>query len=216
MSEVHSINESSIRTDPRMPVTTSVINLIALNIIQWGVDRNIVGGATPQRQFLKLMSEFGELGDAIAKNDIEGIKDGIGDSFVVLMLIGAMLGLKPLIIDALPTWISFTKFSPIIGEEEPTIESSYARTADKMTYLGLVVCMDSNSEGSHPVLNCVGHLSRIAASYELTMETCALHAYNEIKDRTGVLFNGTFIKSTDARYADALAQIALQRASTHV
>ena len=36
-------------------------------------------GSTPQKQFIKLIEEFGELCAGIARNDKEKIKDSIGD-----------------------------------------------------------------------------------------------------------------------------------------
>lgn len=191
------------------------IQRIIVSIIQWGIERNIVGGATAQKQFLKLMSEFGELGDAIAKNDIEGIKDGIGDSFVVIVLMAAILGHSESLIveftdpkESLPKERLYDE-----GNPEP-IEFVYAIASDKMTYFGLTAQSES-SYSMDAIFKCISWLSLIAARYELTMEVCALHAYNEIKDRTGVLFNGTFIKSTDARYEDAMTQIAARRAESN-
>lgn len=186
-----------------------------IHIYQWGVDRNIVGGASAQKQYLKLMSEFGELGDSIAKNNIEGIKDGIGDAFVVLVLIAAILGLREEFIFKLEASIP-RNVSATDAEDELSTEDLYILASDKMTYLGITIVGNKANEPSRfsidGLLRASQFLALIGAKYGLTMETCAWYAYNEIKDRKGVLFNGTFIKSTDARYDDALAQIAAQRA----
>ena len=56
-------------------------------IEQWAEDRNLISGSTPQKQFIKLMEEFGELCAGIARNDKEKIKDSIGDCFVVTVII---------------------------------------------------------------------------------------------------------------------------------
>lgn len=53
------------------------------NIEQWAEDRNLIEGSTSQKQFIKLMEEFGELCSGIAKNKKDVIKDSIGDCFVV-------------------------------------------------------------------------------------------------------------------------------------
>lgn len=55
----------------------------------WAEDRNIIEGATPQAQFVKLIEEIGELAQGMAKNRIEAIKDGIGDAVVVLTILAA-------------------------------------------------------------------------------------------------------------------------------
>lgn len=52
-------------------------------VIDWHDDRNLILGSTDKDQYLKLVSEVGELGDNIAKgNDIQ---DDIGDILVVLI-----------------------------------------------------------------------------------------------------------------------------------
>jgi NTP pyrophosphatase (non-canonical NTP hydrolase) len=61
-------------------------------IRQWAADRNLIEGATPQAQFVKLMEETGELASGIAKSRIDEIKDGIGDSVVVLTILAAQYG----------------------------------------------------------------------------------------------------------------------------
>jgi len=60
-------------------------------IEQWGFDRLIIQNSQDCRnQFLKLVSEIGELGDALAKGDDDEIGDAIGDSIVVLTMIAAI------------------------------------------------------------------------------------------------------------------------------
>lgn len=58
----------------------------------WANARNIILGATPQAQFVKLIEEVGELATGMAKNRTELIKDGIGDAVVVLTILAAQYG----------------------------------------------------------------------------------------------------------------------------
>lgn len=95
-------------------------------IAQWGYERNIIQAGTPKDQFVKLMSEIGELADHIAKSDREGIRDDIGDCMVVLTMIAYQNGLSV---------------------------------------------------------------------YE-----CLEQAYNDIKDRKGILYQGVFVKESDPLY----------------
>ena len=53
-------------------------------IIEWAAERGIFQESTPELQFVKLMTEIGELGDAMLRDDIADIEDGIGDAMVVL------------------------------------------------------------------------------------------------------------------------------------
>lgn len=68
---------------------TTTIELIR----QWAHDRNIIDGATPQAQFVKLIEEIGELAQGIAKSRPEAIADGIGDAVVVLTILAAQHGM---------------------------------------------------------------------------------------------------------------------------
>jgi NTP pyrophosphatase (non-canonical NTP hydrolase) len=59
-------------------------------VIQWAKDRNFFdnNGTSANAQFVKLVSEIAELGEAIQKNnDSLRTIDGIGDSLVVLAII---------------------------------------------------------------------------------------------------------------------------------
>lgn len=62
-------------------------------ILAWANDRNLVEGATPHAQMLKLTEEVGELAAGIAKGNLEATKDAIGDCVVVLTILAAQHGL---------------------------------------------------------------------------------------------------------------------------
>lgn len=104
--------------------------LLINKVKQWSYNRNIIKGSTSKDQFIKLVSEIGELADDLSKRDKEKIKDSIGDILVILINI-------------------------------------------------------SEQEG-------------------LDLDECLEHAYNEIKDREGVMFNGVFVKTTDPTYENIL------------
>ncbi len=59
------------------------------DIRNWAEARNIVAGATREKQFVKLMEEIGELANGIAKSREHEIMDGIGDAVVVLTILAA-------------------------------------------------------------------------------------------------------------------------------
>lgn len=63
------------------------------NLIRsWAYDRNLIEGATPQAQMLKMTEEVGELAAGIARSKISDTKDAIGDCVVVLTILAAQLG----------------------------------------------------------------------------------------------------------------------------
>lgn len=115
-----------------MAVESGCGNLIR-RIAIWGDDRNILKGGTPKDQFVKLISEIGELADHIAKNNKEKIKDDIGDCMVVLTMIAYQNG--------------------------------------------------------------------------LSMNECLEQAYNDIKDRKGILYQGVFVKESDPLYAEVCEKV---------
>lgn len=64
---------------------------LEIKIIQWAEARKIIPNSTPEAQFLKAVSEIGELADAINKGDMAAIKDAVGDVQVCLINMCALL-----------------------------------------------------------------------------------------------------------------------------
>jgi NTP pyrophosphatase (non-canonical NTP hydrolase) len=62
------------------------------SILNWAHDRNILAGSSAQAQFLKTISEVGELADNLNKRRYEAAKDDIGDILVTLIIIAEMIG----------------------------------------------------------------------------------------------------------------------------
>lgn len=58
----------------------------------WAEARNLIKGSTPDKQFLKLAEEVGEIAAALARGNLEEAKDGIGDTVVVLTILAEQLG----------------------------------------------------------------------------------------------------------------------------
>lgn len=77
---------------PRRDAVKSADYLIEL-VEKWAEDRQIIAHSDAKAQALKLVSEVGELADAIIKNDEAGVVDGIGDCTVVLIILAKLSGL---------------------------------------------------------------------------------------------------------------------------
>lgn len=70
-------------------INSNGYNNLIDDVIDWGKQRNLTQNKTKEQQmaqYAKTVEEIGELGTAIAKGDTEGIKDGIGDAIVTLIL----------------------------------------------------------------------------------------------------------------------------------
>jgi NTP pyrophosphatase (non-canonical NTP hydrolase) len=64
-------------------------------VTEWAKDKDILKKENASKQMLKVMEEVGETAGALAKNREEEIKDGIGDSFVTLIILAKQLGYEP-------------------------------------------------------------------------------------------------------------------------
>ena len=69
-------------------------NELELKVLRWAEARHIIPNSSSQVQALKLVSEVGELCDALIKKDRDGVIDGIGDSLVVLIILADIEGLN--------------------------------------------------------------------------------------------------------------------------
>lgn len=65
------------------------------NVVNWAMDKDILKRDNAPKQTMKVMEELGETAGAILKNKEEEIKDGLGDSFVTLIILSKQLGLEP-------------------------------------------------------------------------------------------------------------------------
>lgn len=76
-------------TKVALPNTNELFELIRV----WAKEKGIFDNSNPEKQFLKLIEEVGELSEAMQKKDYPAIQDGIGDAVVVLTLLAEMHGL---------------------------------------------------------------------------------------------------------------------------
>jgi len=65
------------------------------DVLQWGLDRNLIVPQNQLKQALKMVPEIATLCDAIIKNDEEKQIDGIGDVLVTVIILSEQLGYDP-------------------------------------------------------------------------------------------------------------------------
>ncbi len=63
---------------------------VEMNIIRWSEARGIIQNSTSAAQFIKAVSEMGELADAISKRNRNDIVDALGDVLVCLVNVAAL------------------------------------------------------------------------------------------------------------------------------
>lgn len=163
-------------------------------IHQWAKERGIFDKSTPFDQLLKTHEEVGELIKACYDDDRPAIQDAIGDVMVTL--------------------INYCYFKEV--DFIPIIRKSLERpntTRASLWFIALEVNRTLNSlifdEARNNVFDTLEYISfticrmlrplnSIALLEDTTLEECLNIAYNEIKNRTGRIINGKFIK--DEKY----------------
>ena len=160
------------------------------NVVEWGQDRGLdkVGHEAQARYTLK---ETAELLDAYADKDIDAINDAIGDILVTL-LVGASNDDD--ILESVAEWIQDDKLEISGVDPSGIFGVEYALLSNKCFNL----LHSKPSDLSY--IKCVMQLDYIAEiinhefNQSLSLQDCLELAYNEIKNRTGKLVNGQFIK----------------------
>lgn len=158
-------------------------------IEQWATDRNIIKGSKPIDQAMKLFSEFGELADNVGKG--RDCRDDIGDIFVVLTIISKQHS------DSIFDFI----------DESPWDYSHVESKKDLVEYLCMSLALFSGEYSDNKAGDCIAILERLCDMHGYTLQECVKIAYNDIKDRRGIMSNGVFIKESDPAYSSIIASI---------
>lgn len=66
------------------------ISIVTNDILNWATERDL-HTADPNKQMLKLVEEFGELGEGMAKGNGDLIKDALGDMYVVMTILAMQM-----------------------------------------------------------------------------------------------------------------------------
>ncbi len=72
----------------------SSYNELELAVVQWAEARGIIQNSTAEAQFMKAVSEIGELADALNKGRMDEVKDAVGDVLVCLINMCAILDIS--------------------------------------------------------------------------------------------------------------------------
>ena len=145
-------------------------------VIDWGKARGLyhpTDGATPESQYLKFLTEIGELADALLKQDDAKIKDAIGDCMVCLIAKLELEGNK--------------HYSEELIEKEIYLyENNH-----KVFNISHILSINTDFYHSSQSLAMLLVIEKRLGFYYCE---CLEIAYNEIKDRKGKMINREFIK----------------------
>lgn len=149
-------------------------------IVEWHHARNLIDGATDKTQFMKLISEFGELSDNMAQGAC--IKDDIGDMAVVLINIAERNACVESLTDNHLTCVT-VDYQDLLSELDSLSATVFLETR-KHYQVSINECLIEAWEALKGFAKCQG----------LDFNQCLDVAYNDIKNRTGKMINGCYVK----------------------
>lgn len=165
------------------------------NIEAWGIERELDKKGTVEGQQIKTAEEISELIKGISKNNLNLIKDSIGDVFVTLV-IGNMINCK----------FDMTKTCDSCKHKFDRLPKGYISydKSKQIRFLADKIGMILRSGYERGVLEGTQYLlMSIADTYGLDFVECVESAYNEIVNRKGKMIDGTFVKEEDLKKIEA-------------
>lgn len=153
-------------------------------VIEWAIERKFHTESTAAAQEAKAFEEFGEACGALARLNgetdpvkremrLNQLKDGIGDTLVVLTIMSLQLGREAI-------W----------DERERTGEPI-------INYPSYSVAVIASQIAEYRFDRARDMLAVMAREHGLTLDECQEQAWGEIKDRKGEMRGGRFIKAGD-------------------
>ncbi len=155
-------------------------------IIAWAVDRELDKKGTVEGQSIKTAEEIAELIIGISKDNIEIIKDSIGDVYVTLV-IGNMLDMNLDVFEEYYKEIKRNIKTYMDEDKKEEIDCLAQEITDVLR----------NGYYEDTLYYGLANLMAIADIYGLDFKECVEAAYKEIANRKGKTVNGTFIKEED-------------------
>lgn len=156
------------------------MNELIQKVEQWAIDRNL-HTADSKGQALKVVEEFTEMLIADREDNVEGIIDGVGDTYVTLIILCKQLD------------IDFSKFFKMVENEW----GAYNVPEEALNYLVSGLAKKNKDDFTLGMIYILATLIYVEWERQLTPEQCLSVAYNEIKDRKGRMIDGVFVKESD-------------------
>jgi hypothetical protein len=162
-------------------------------ILDWAEERNLLTQGDVFMQLEKSREENSELTKAITKYEkgnaqaYDEIKDAIGDVYVTLVVASEIRGLP---VHEIFKNVKFREYDSYHWQHYTNL----LRVYDGMLYLSCVNEDSPHYNTPETLNNYIGFLNSIAVEYNFTLVECIEYAYNQIKERTGKIVDGTFVK----------------------
>ena len=167
------------------------MKIYARKIRKWAEDRKIIPNSSLSMQNIKLAEEFGELALGVRKEDVELIKDSVGDIFVVATI---MAGLEYIKIEDL----EFNQQAGYYNKNKDNLKYSFMWLQNSIGEVAKSIIRQNLDVRKLWYVNIINDLMAFCEWKKISFIDCIVGAYNEIKDRRGYLNeNGIFIKEED-------------------
>lgn len=167
-------------------------------ITDWADERGLNKAEFLPMQLEKTREENSELTKAITKYELGNkdalveIKDAIGDVYVTLVVALRMLR------DRVSVYFSFKSIALWHSKDELetswTCFSELLRTTDARFYKTFISEEKIDIELFKMLVTYINLLDVVAKKYDLELVECVDYAYNQIKNRTGKMIDGSFVK----------------------
>ena len=169
----------------------TILELVPL-IQEWAKEREIYKKITRFNQLIKTHEEVGELIKACYDNDKTAIQDAIGD--VMVTLINYCYKERIDVLEQINNVLNFEEKRGYIKVQLAlNIQDSLNRLMHANFRL-LGIGGETPFLYFYEITSIIGYLDDIAFLENTTLEECLNIAYNEIKNRKGIIINGKFIK----------------------
>ncbi len=165
---------------------------------EWAEARNLIAGATPQAQFVKLVEEISEFTQGHTDFNYEEVLDGLGDSVVVLTVLAAQLGTT--IEECIATLDHEIEAANQFGgllEKTQSVEQLVFKLFNSLGRFATGISKKDMTKVQTGIAGVYRVLEAITYRYDHTTEQVFDMAYNVIKDRKGRMIDGAFIKEAD-------------------
>ncbi len=172
------------------------IEELVQNTLSWSKAKGL-DKADFRKQIAKLHEEFGELTSGYLKDNPEVLKDSVGDILVVLTILMQQVGCSESKIKSAIKGFHFSSglCEPDTDDLLMQIGSVVGLVSDGYRYRGMKLT-DLVERNSTLI---VSYLKQFTDDLGINYLDCFQMAWDEIKDRTGQMVNGSFVKSSDIR-----------------
>lgn len=157
-----------------------LMNELIEKVEEWARVRK-VDTADPKAQALKVVEEFTELLIANREKESSDIIDGIGDTYVTLIILCKQLDK------------SFSEIFKMVEDEW----GAYNVPEEALNFLASGLAKQNEDDIALGIIYILTTLIHVEGENQYTPEHCLSVAYDEIKDRKGMMIDGTFVKWED-------------------